>query len=194
MKIPVAEKSRGKQMKRILQNKIVEFIKQKYIYILLALGVLLLISSFIPEKKTPTDSDTTYTSEQYINDTESKLENILSKMLGSKNINVMITLNNSVENVFADTTKVNTDITENSGSNDTKTEQKDSKENQYIIITDENGNEQALILTQVMPQIRGVLVVCPNGNNTVIKEMVKSAVVTVLDISSKKVCVVGGIN
>ena len=47
---------------------------------------------------------------------------------------------------------------------------------------------------EIMPQIRGVLVVCPNGNNTVIKEMVKGAVVTVLDISSKKVCVTGGLN
>lgn len=181
-------------MKNISLNRIIDFIKQKYIYVLMIAGALLLLLTFIPKKQTTSESLGEYTSEQYISDTESKLENILSQMLGTKNVNVMITLNNSVENVFADTTKVNTDITENLGSGDSKTEQKDSKENQYIIITDENGNEQALILTQVMPQIRGVLVVCPNGNNTVIKEMVKSAVVTVLDISSKKVCVVGGIN
>lgn len=181
-------------MKNLSYNKVIDFIKQKYIYILVVVGVVLLVLSFIPSKQAESVVSNNYTSEQYILDTETKLEEILSKMLGTKDVNVMITLNNSVENVFADTTKVNTDITENSGTNDIKTEQKDSKENEYIIIKDENGNEQALILTQIMPQIRGVLVVCPNGNNTVIKEMVKSAVVTVLDISSKKVCVVGDVN
>lgn len=194
MKIPAAKILRGKLMKNISINKIIDFVKQKYIYILLGVGAFLLLLTFIPQKENEVEIGGTYTSEQYISDTEEKLESILSKMLGTKNINVMITLNNSVENVFADTTKVNTDISENLGTDDSKKEQKDSKENQYIIIKDKNGNEQALVLTQVMPQIRGVLVVCPNGNNTVIKEMVKSAVVTVLDISSKKVCVVGGTN
>ena len=181
-------------MKNISLNKITQFIKKNYLYVLIAVGAILLLFSFVPEKKTNETASVVYTSEQYITDTEKKLKKIISEMLGTNNISVMITLNNSVENVFADSTKINTDITENLGGGDSKTEQSDSKENQYIIIKDENGNEQALVVTQIMPQIRGVLVVCPNGNNTVIKEMVKGAVVTVLDISSKKVCVTGGLN
>lgn len=181
-------------MKNISLNKITQFIKKNYLYVLIAVGAILLLFSFVPEKKTNETASVVYTSEQYITDTEKKLKKIISEMLGTNNISVMITLNNSVENVFADSTKINTDITENLGGGDSKTEQSDSKENQYIIIKDENGNEQALVVTQIMPQIRGVLVVCPNGNNAVIKEMVKGAVVTVLDISSKKVCVTGGLN
>jgi hypothetical protein len=51
-----------------------------------------------------------------------------------------------------------------------------------------------LTVAQIMPRIRGVLVVCDGGNETVIRDIVKNAVVTVLDINSKKVCVVGGLN
>ncbi len=182
-------------MKRIEFEKIKNFIKKKYIYILAVVGMIFLLISFIPKNKEATlPTAGIYTSEEYIYDTEQKLKKIISEMLGSDDVSVMITLNNSVENVYADTTKVNTDKTENMGTDDTKTEQSDSKENEYIIIKDENGNEQALIVTQVMPQIRGVLIVCPNGNNSVVKESVKSAVVTVLDISSKKVCVIGNID
>lgn len=181
-------------MKSLSLNKIIEFVKKRYLYILIAVGTVLLLISFVPHKETNEVTNVVYTSEQYITDTEKKLKKIISEMLGTGDVSVMITLNNSVENVFADSTKINTDITENLGDGDSKTEQSDSKENQYIIIKDENGNEQALIVTQIMPQIRGVLVVCPNGNNAVIKEMVKGAVVTVLDISSKKVCVTGNIN
>ena len=182
-------------MKKISFTIILDFVKKNYLYVLIFVGVILLAVSFIPKKSTTKAvSSKIYTSEQYITDTEQKLKGIICEMLGTKDVSVMITLNNSVENIFADSTKINTDITENSGGGDSKTEQSDSKENQYIIITDEKGNEQALVVTQVMPQIRGVVVVCANGNNTVIKEMVRSAVVTVLDISSKKVCVTGTLN
>lgn len=182
-------------MKELSLKKMIDFIKKKYLIVLAVVGVVLLIISFFPKKEDKTVIKTgTYTSEEYIKDTEEKLKRIISDIIGSDDVSVMITLNNSVENVYADITKINTDMSENTGANDIKTEQSDSKENQYIIISDEKGNEQALIVTQVMPQIRGVVIVCPNGNNAVVRETVKSAVVTVLDINSKKVCVTGAFN
>jgi len=136
-----------------------------------------------------------YTTEQYIEDTENKLVEVISKIIGNEDIRVMITLDTSVENIYADATKINTNTTENQASgNNTKTERKDSEEKEYIIVKDSDGNEQALIETTVMPQIRGVLVVCPGSNDDAISETVRNAVVTVLNINAKKVCVVSSLN
>lgn len=168
-------------------------VPKKYLWILAAIGVLLLLISWlIPSDEAKVAERSEDSAESYARSTEEKLTSILSDMLGSKGVRVMVTLDSSGETVYADTTKINTGLSENVGGDQkTRTEQSDSKENDYIILKDSNGNETALVVTKVMPQVRGVVVVCPNGNEEAVQAMVKSAVVTALNISSKKVCVVG---
>ncbi len=178
-------------------KKYIDFLKEKKVYILIAAGILLLFVSFFNNrgKDTEISYQKIVTSEEYIADTEEKLKDVISEIIGSKDVKVMITLNTSIENIYADSTKTDTQVTENPGNNNlNKTEQSNKTEEEYIIVKDSDGNETALTVTQIMPQIRGVVIVCPGGNESVVRDVVKNAVVTVLDINSKKVCVVGGLN
>ena len=157
------------------------------------IGALLLIMSFFTggDEGGRAVSETAYTSEEYIKDTEKKLSDIVSRITGSDKVNVMITLETAVENIYADSTKTDTAVAENTGNTGNgKTEQSERKEKEYIIVKDSNGDERALTVTQVMPTIRGVVIVCKSGGDPYIVQSVKDAVVTVLNINAKKVCVV----
>lgn len=183
-------------MKEINLNKILELLKGKWHFAFIFFGVIILLFSFFGDSEEATAYiKENVTSEQYIKETEEKLNEIISEIIGSRNVKVMITLDSSIENIYADSTKTDTQVKENGeNSNLNKTEQSNKVEEEYIIVKDSDGNETALTVAQIMPRIRGVLVVCDGGNETVIRDIVKNAVVTVLDINSKKVCVVGGLN
>ena len=183
-------------MKEINLNKFFELLKGKWHFAFIFLGVIILLFSFFGGgEETTAYIKENVTSEQYIKETEEKLNEIISEIIGSNNVKVMITLDSSIENIYADSTKTDTQVKENGeNSNSNKTEQSNKVEEEYIIVKDSDGNETALTVAQIMPRIRGVLVVCDGGNETVIRDIVKNAVVTVLDINSKKVCVVGGLN
>ena len=57
------------------------------------------------------------------------------------------------------------------------------------IIRSKDGSEQAVLQKQVMPKIRGVLVVCDGGDDALTREKITKAVSSVLNISSGKVFV-----
>ena len=76
------------------------------------------------------------------------------------------------------------DSTESSGDKTSGT-----SEVSYITVRDANGSERALAVTEVQPTVKGVVVVCPGGEEPVVQQRIISAVTTALDISSKRVFV-----
>ena len=63
------------------------------------------------------------------------------------------------------------------------------EENKYVTVKRKDGSEDAVLQKQIMPKIRGVLVVCDGGGNSVVKEKITQAVSGVLNISGGKVVV-----
>lgn len=163
-------------------------------FIMILLGVLLIIGSSIfnnsnTENKTNTEQITV---NDYINQTEEKLSNTLSTMLSGKKVSVMITVESGIEYVYASESKTDNDVaTDETGSDLTKTQQSGSNENTYKTIKDDNGNEKPLIISEIMPDISGVFVVCEGGENENIKIAIKSAVQTVLNINAENIYVSG---
>lgn len=184
------------------QNNIKD-IKEKFsghlgqiVFVAGIIGILLLfLSSFLGGEKgsakeiAATSSDAT---EQYVQNMEKELEDIVYKLLGDKNVSVMITLKSGMQYIYAGETKTDTGLTEDkNGSDSLKKEQSDTNEQSYIIVKDSDGNEQPLLITEVMPQVKGVVVICSGGDDKNVQKAVQDAVVTVLDISENKVCVIG---
>ena len=67
------------------------------------------------------------------------------------------------------------------------------KNNGEIVKNDAaDGGEQALIVTEIMPQIRGVAIICKGGNIEQTAEKIKNAVTAALNITSKRVYISGG--
>lgn len=105
---------------------------------------------------------------------ENKLEAILSSMRGAGRVRVMLTLDRTNEQVVASSEK--TASGENSSSRESKPATVQS-----------GGREEAIVLTEVFPRIRGVIVMAEGAGDIGVKFALISAVSTVLGIDEKNV-------
>lgn len=154
--------------------------------------LLLLVSSFDFDGDGQTDTSQTETASNtvgYAEQTELRLEEIISDMLGNTAVKVMVTLESGSEYIYADEIKTDADVTKDQGQ--MKTQQSDSNQKSYVIVKDSNGNERPLVVTEKMPTVRGVVVVCEGGETPSVSAAVKLAVRSALGIDQEKICVIG---
>jgi len=147
------------------------------------------LDSDIKTKKTITTT-TNYdftNSKQYTTNLENKLINLLSNIKGAGKVSVMITLETSPEIILANTTdeKVNSSTSQSNSTSYTTTV------TEPIIITS-NGNKTALVIKEVLPEVKGVVVVATGASNTNVKLDIVQAVKALLDIDMNKIQVFAG--
>ena len=146
-----------------------------------AIGVALVLLSGVQPKKAVT---TATNPEAFIRETEERLTEIVSSIEGAGACRVLVTLENGVEYVYATEQKVNTDRQQDT---DRFTQRNDS-ESSVIIVEGSDGRE-GLLVTEIQPTIRGVVVVCEGGDREEIRARVVEAVTVALNVTSKRVCV-----
>jgi stage III sporulation protein AG len=151
-------------------------------------GILLIgVSSVFPQKEKPQKSeistDTYY--EEYRETLEKQIKDIVVGLTGEKKTKVVITLETGVRYSYASETEENTNDTKNEGKTDTAVK---SKKN-YITVKNENGGEEALIVTDYMPKIRGVAVVCKAAEDQNVRDSITNTVTAALGISENKIYV-----
>ena len=165
---------------------------------LIAIGIfgllLLLISSFdFSSDQPPTEAQSVAakadSSADYTDRLEQKLEELIGDMLGGTKVTVMITLESGTEYIYADEVKTDADITKDQSA--LKTQQSDSNHKTYITVKDADGNERPLIVTEKMPVIRGVVVVCESGETGAVSSAVRLAVKSALNVDENKICIIG---
>ena len=164
--------------------------------ILIILGISGIMHIFISslfsggDKKTQNNatSAVTYTAEQYSEMLEKDISNIVTCITGDKNPTVVITLESGIRYSYASADE--TDTSSSTGSaNDQSSER---KKQSYITVKTSDGGEQALIITEIMPDVRGVAIICSDGDSEVTAEKIKNAVTAALNITSKRVYISGG--
>ena len=165
--------------------------KNKWLIIIGFIGIgLIFISSLFPSEKQ--SKKTVDTKKQSLCDYEKELEDkigdTVSKISGAGKCKVMITFDQGTEYIYAKEEKSTDDRSLTSKTDEYAEGNKKSGENEYIIIDTENG-EQALLVTEKAPKVRGVVIVCEGGGNPSVAATVKKAVTVALDISESKVCV-----
>ena len=182
-------------------NKIKEYIKKflsqenhkKLVIILGFTGIFLIFVSniFKNKKAAPTKlTEDKKTSEQYSSTLEKNLENIVSSIKGAGNAKVLVTLENGAETVYATEEKKNKEAMEDKANGETtRKKESDDCEKKYITIKDSEGTEHALAVTEIQPKIKGVIIVCPGGEDPTVQQRIITAITTALNISSNKVCV-----
>ena len=155
------------------------------IIFLVALILFLKMSGTKATTKTTTTSATQYqTSLDYSKQLETKLESVLSQIKGAGNVKVMITLDGSPELVYA--MDSNEKVSNNTGGSTTTS-------SSTPILVQTNGTTSPLILTEVLPKVKGVIVVSSGANDISIKLDILNSVSTLLDISTDKINVLKGI-
>lgn len=177
-----------------MNEKIKRLTQNPKLLIILGIGgiVLIFISSLFSggDKKSESNvtSSVTYTAEQYSEMLEADIKNIVSSITGDKNPTVVITLESGIRYSYASADE--TDTSSSTGS--TNDQSSESKKQSYITVKTADGGEQALIVTEIMPEVRGVAIICAGGNSETTAEKIKNAVTAALNITSKRVYISGG--
>lgn len=127
-----------------------------------------------------TETSTTYTSTtEYVKTLEDKLENILSSIKDAGNVQVVISVDGSIEKTFATDETITT-----SGQ---KTEKQVN-----IILVEVNGKSEPLIVGEKLPEICGIVVVSSGASNTKVKLDIVNAIQTLFKIDASKIQVLIG--
>lgn len=169
-------------------NKLKDFferlknLKHKQIIIPLFLGVVvcLVYFSFLsPTKSDTTTEDSTAQSSsamEYVDMLENKLSNVLSNISGVGDCDVIITLESGFDYVYATDTETKTTI---SGSNQTTTT------TETVILV----SNEPVVVKEIYPNIKGVVVVANGADDFTIKMNILSAVETVLEVDRNNITI-----
>ena len=158
--------------------------------IIVGLVTIIIFFGFGSNKTSSTSSSVVSTSSyistmDYCEIIENKLIEVLSKVDGAGNVSVMVTVDGSPELVYAN----EQDKTSSSNSSGSTT----SSTYSSPIIIDANGSSSALVMTEVLPAVKGVIVVSSGAGNVATKLNLLNAVSTLLDISTDQVTVLKGV-
>lgn len=168
-------------------------LKNKKIIIYLSaavLGIILVIFSGNLVKNNESHNQTESSGyndnlEQYSENLEKRLYSLISSIEGVGETELMITLENDTEYIYADEEKKTFDKSEET---DDSVVEKENIEKNLILIDGENGKE-ALLKTAIEPKVRGIVVVCEGGDSPTVQQRVTDALKAALDIQSDKICV-----
>ena len=166
--------------------------KNLKIVLLIIVGVVAIVLFFgFNSNKANSTSNTVSSTNSYISTMdycqiiENKLIEVLSKVDGAGAVSVMVTVDGSPEIIYAN----EQDKTTSSNSSGTTS----SSTYSSPIIIDANGSSSALVMTEVLPAVKGVIVVSSGAGNVATRLNLLNAVSTLLDISIEQVTVLKGV-
>ncbi len=186
---------KNKELSKI-KNQVFDYLfskdKNQIIVVIGLVGLILISASNIfkksPQKQNlPAQSQTMESRKEKL---EQNLENIISSIEGAGKAKVLITFENSAETVYAAEERKNKEASEDKSEEKvTRKKETDDCEKKYITIKDSEGTEHALAVKEIEPKVKGVIAICPGGDNPVVKKRIIEAITTALNIISKHVCV-----
>ncbi len=179
-------------MRKEMFKRAAAFIKSKsgvrLIVLLGVLGlVLIVLSDVIPKRKNVAPEAAAQTTEEYTAALEERLTSLVERIDGVGRCRVMVTLENGVKYVYASEEKTGRD---HKTQGDIES-QADDSETSVILVQTDDGYE-GLLVTELEPTVKGVVVVCEGGGDPTVQTRVKEALTAVLNVTEKRVCVVAG--
>ncbi len=130
-------------------------------------------------------------SEQRREKLERNLESLISNIQGAGTSKVLVTLETGMETVYATEERKNKEASEDKSSGEiTRKKESNDCEKKFITVKDSKGTEHALAVTEIEPKIKGVVVICPGGDDAIVKKRIVEATTTALNITSTRVCVI----
>ena len=120
------------------------------------------------------------TAQEHAKQLEMRLTEIIRQIEGVGNCSVMVTLESGTEYRYAQEEK--------SDHYTSESKQEANLEKKYVFY-DTGDGKQALILAEIEPTVKGVVIVCGGARHAAVQQRVIQVVTTALGISSTKVCV-----
>ncbi len=176
-------------MDKIKENKIIKSLLEQgktNVFIVLGfIGIFLIsLGPVLTTEDLTLNENLSYENDldNYIKTLETDLQKILSLVEGAGEVEVMITLESSWENIYVREEKSQD---ENYDGESTKS----SYESSFVLI-EGYDEETALIQTTIEPEIKGVVVVTKGADDISVVSDITSAAQVALDVSSNRICVI----
>lgn len=173
-----------------LKQYLLNFGKKKALFVCGLIGLFLLgFSQVSTSKKTDSVAVSSGQSDaDYCAETEQKIKQLVMAITGDENCVVAVTLNTGTEYVYANQTTTDTNVTEDSNSDQSTLKESRKNAQEYIIMKSENGTEQPLTVTEKKPEIRGVAIVT-GGLNVETAEQIEAGVAAMLNLSTRRISI-----
>ena len=156
--------------------------KGKALPVIGIVGIILIgLSSFSFSESKP-QKENTFSINEYKAELEKQAAVLVQGISGDNTAKVFITLEGGVKYSYADEITQNTADKTDGTSSDTKNETSKS----YITVRNSDGSEQALLVCEYLPEVRGVAVVCKAKDNTT-AEKIKEALAALLGVTTRRV-------
>ncbi len=166
-------------------------VKKKIQYLIIILIVIVILAIYFasagkeqPSIETLDESPVTVTENE--DTTEQKLKNILSRIKGAGEVEVMITYETGTEIVPA--ISVDTQTTTKTDTHDNGTSTTDTQNSQSEVVTvGSSGGSSALVIKEKSPLVKGVIVVAQGADDIAVKLNLLKAVQTILNVGPHQV-------
>ncbi len=122
----------------------------------------------------------------YTEQLEKRLADMVMSIDGAGEAQVFVTLENGARYIYASEEKTNSDHTQRDGG---EVSVSDDSQRTVVTVDDRNG-KTGLLVTQIEPTVRGVVVTCEGAADETVATLVRQAVKTALNITDKRVCVI----
>ncbi len=161
------------------------------IILALLIGVLLIIlgKTFFPTEEpaaeVKADKQVSQIHKSNEQDMEARMAEILSKIQGAGQVDVMLTFRVSTESVVAHEEKTEESRSQENG----KTSESLNKETTVVMTEDGKGNTSPLVLTENSPKVEGVVIVAQGGDNAVVCKALSNAAQALLDVPAHKIAI-----
>lgn len=162
---------------RLTQKTAELFQKYKYVLLVIAAGIVLLLLP-VGGEDSPASGGTESQNENggevfQVEEMEQKLEQALSKVDGAGEVTVVLTVKSSARQVLAQ------DSTRSGEESTTST----------VVVSTGSGTEDTVVLQQVCPQYQGALVVCPGGGDPAVCLKLVDAVSALTGLGADKISI-----
>ena len=139
------------------------------------------------ENSTDVSNQKVMTSDDYEEKQKVDLINILKKMDGVGDVDVMITFENGEEKVPAYDKTQQKSTTEENDTQGGKRVNNQNNDNSKVVMTQNDGKNEPFILTTYKPKIIGIVIVAEGAENSKIKYEIEQAVAKLYNLSLDKV-------
>ncbi|MBE6751574.1 MAG: hypothetical protein E7556_03495 [Ruminococcaceae bacterium] len=145
--------------------------------------VLLVVSGFSEETGNSEEVNVklNVSSEEYIKEQEEKLKELIEKIDGAGETEVMITLESCYENVYLKDSNLKTESTEGVF--------KEEQEENFVMAKTGSNTQDGVIIKVYEPVVKGVAVVATGGDNEKVKMAIIETVSAVFNINSTNISV-----
>lgn len=139
-----------------------------------------------------TNGPEAFSTEEYRQQLCQELGNMIASIKGAGKTKIMLTLDGTVRNLYASDNDIQQKESSRKNSSDENADKQSSEKKSLITVRRKDGTEQAVMIGQTLPVVRGVLVVCEGGDDENVRRRITEAVMAALNISSSHICVTKG--